>query len=282
MDIAPTFLLGTHRSGTTILGKLLSEFPSVAYAQEPRHIWSWKNHHKDDDLLRACDSDEKISIHIRESFSDYVSSSGAQRLVEKTPSNCLRVEFINEIFPDGRFIHLLRDGRSVLPSQQKIMQRSVTVRGASRRALQIPPWEWHHYLPQFYQAVRLRMTGEPLSFWGPRPPGYKQWIKYDQPHVVLAKQWVALTRAACESTNQLGESRYIQVRYEDLLADPLAVLRQCARFMKEDIEEEALAKISKRVELNRSAAWRNLLSQSTLNDVRPYMEPMLETIGYQW
>ena len=35
----PILVVGTHRSGTTLLGRALGHHPEVAYWEEPRHVF---------------------------------------------------------------------------------------------------------------------------------------------------------------------------------------------------------------------------------------------------
>ncbi len=48
---------------------------------------------------------------------------GARYLSEKTPSNIFAAARLLEIFPDGRFVHVIRDGRDVLASHRDVRRR---------------------------------------------------------------------------------------------------------------------------------------------------------------
>ena len=48
---------------------------------------------------------------------------GALYFSEKTPSNISAAAQLLEIFPDGRFVHILRDGRDVLASHRDVRRR---------------------------------------------------------------------------------------------------------------------------------------------------------------
>lgn len=54
---------------------------------------------------------------------------GARYLSEKTPSNIAVAGPLLELFPDGRFVHVLRDGRDVLLSHREV-ERRLERRGA--------------------------------------------------------------------------------------------------------------------------------------------------------
>ena len=116
----PIFLIGTHRSGTTWLGTLFEALDGISYWPEPRQVWSYKNWHKPDDLLTSCDASVNIKEYIKQRFSKYVISNSGTRFCEKTPSNCLRIPFMYSIYPNGKFILIIRDGRAVYRSTREI------------------------------------------------------------------------------------------------------------------------------------------------------------------
>lgn len=116
----PTFIVGCGRSGTTILGELLSQHPDVTYLNEPRHIWGidpqtdiWTQGARGKLLLTAADAHSRKARAIHKAFVDAV---GDGRLVEKLPINSFRVGYLNRLFPDARYVHLIRDGVEVAQS----------------------------------------------------------------------------------------------------------------------------------------------------------------------
>lgn len=112
----PLIILGSVRSGTTLLGSLLRQHPDVAYWEEPKHIWRHRHAYRKHDVLTAADATPPVRNFVRNQFAQFLAQSGRKRFVEKTPSNCVRVPFIREIFPDVQFIHLIRDGRAAVVS----------------------------------------------------------------------------------------------------------------------------------------------------------------------
>jgi len=49
-------------------------------------------------------------------FSNFAAGRGKKRWAEKTPNNVFCIEQILEFFPDGKFVHVIRDGRDVVLS----------------------------------------------------------------------------------------------------------------------------------------------------------------------
>jgi len=110
MNIA--LIIGCARSGTSILGELLSSHPDVRYIFEAHNIWEIagpgeNNSHR----LTQGHATPCVIKSVRKWF---LSQQGSARLlVEKNPRNILRVPYIKKIFPEAKIIHIVRDGRDV-------------------------------------------------------------------------------------------------------------------------------------------------------------------------
>jgi hypothetical protein len=120
----PIFLIGAARSGTTFVGRLLRLHPHVAYWIEPKYVWRYGNASAASDVRTAEEATPEVTRYIRGKFAGFARKAGKPRFAEKTPSNCLRVPFIHAVFPDGRFLHLTRDGRdAALSARNKWLSR---------------------------------------------------------------------------------------------------------------------------------------------------------------
>jgi LPS sulfotransferase NodH len=123
----PVFILGCGRSGTTILGKVLSKHGKIAYLNEPRDLWSSAYPETDIWTSKACTSGGRIHLsaadavdaksrRIRRMFRFETLVSGRPLLIEKLPINNFRLGLIRAIFPDARYIHIYRNGLEVASS----------------------------------------------------------------------------------------------------------------------------------------------------------------------
>ena len=117
----PIFILGTGRSGTTILGIVLSMHKEVGYLNEPKAIWHLVHPHEDiignysqvpDAKYRLATEDATDEMRQRafQMFGAYLTATRSKRLVDKYPELIFRVDFVRAIFPDARFIFLVRNG----------------------------------------------------------------------------------------------------------------------------------------------------------------------------
>lgn len=112
------FVIGCARSGTTVLADLISAHPDVAGVFEAHAVWERAGAGPDGShRLVARDATPEVRTELgawarRE-------GRGHALLVEKNPRNTLRVPFLRTVFPQARFVHVVRDGRdtawSLLP-----------------------------------------------------------------------------------------------------------------------------------------------------------------------
>jgi hypothetical protein len=128
-------IVGASRSGTTLLQNVLGAHPEVVTPQETHvfhnycrlliDMWNFDERRYDGiqrpvGLPTIIEREELIAA-VRELPLAVVRASiarkpGATVFVEKTPSNSLETDLINEMFPDCRFIHVIRDPFAVVAS----------------------------------------------------------------------------------------------------------------------------------------------------------------------
>ncbi|MFL5767581.1 MAG: sulfotransferase [Actinomycetota bacterium] len=210
------FVVGSGRSGTTLLRLMLEQHPDLAIPpesyfpismrhREPRYVSS-AGFDLDafvTDLLRNVRfqdwglNEQKVrtALHgaeaidwaeaIRRTFALYAEREGKPRYGDKTPWFIMRITELSELFPESRFVHLIRDGRDV--------------------------------------ALSIREMS-----WGPsRMPA-------------LAEFWAKRIRIGRTEGARLGPERYLELRYEDLVEDPVSALRRVCPFLDLDFRQEML------------------------------------------
>ena len=112
----PVFVIGMHRSGTTLLERLLARHPAVAAGGESQRFVA--------QLCLAADHhcrvalDETLVQHARDfaaigrgyvDASRYLLRDGRTHFTEKLPSHWLHVGFIRRALPHARILHVTRD-----------------------------------------------------------------------------------------------------------------------------------------------------------------------------
>jgi hypothetical protein len=111
-DLNIALLIGCARSGTSIFAEAVAAHPAVKYVFEPHEIWELAGHGENGShRLTAAHATPQVCDRIRTWFA--AQSCGAALVLDKTPRNALRIPFLRTVFPEAKFIHIVRDGRDV-------------------------------------------------------------------------------------------------------------------------------------------------------------------------
>lgn len=193
---APVFLIGCARSGTSILGEAIAAHPRVAYLFEASAIWNTLVPERPDHRLTEADATTRVARAIDAALEKARRDLRGDVLIEKNPKHVIRIRFLNAIYPDARFLHIIRDGRDTVAS---LMFRN---RGERWGHLEIPGWR------------------ELLERY-PR-----------ENHVRCAHQWRDAVTVAQNDAHSLPPSRYHEIRYEGLVQDAAGVVARVLEFLE--------------------------------------------------
>lgn len=130
----PVFIIGCGRSGTSMLTKLLRNHQDICSYSEANEIWDpegypwyrsqldrspiWYDAISYTNVWRQYFGD-KYKKELKGIFGCYQYISKKKVFLNKSPMNTFRIPDILEIFPDAKFIHIIRDGRPVAYSWAK-------------------------------------------------------------------------------------------------------------------------------------------------------------------
>lgn len=136
------FICGCPRSGTTMLADLLGASSQVIALQETGFKFRSKSGLVDyEEYLRIAENGDHTVSTIGElkkdvfpmadrEFYEYVvskyidifcsSKADAKFVIDQTPNNVLLSYHLSRVFPSGKFIHIVRDGRAVFNSVKKV------------------------------------------------------------------------------------------------------------------------------------------------------------------
>jgi hypothetical protein len=125
--VAPVFIIGMGRSGTTLLGRLLGVHPEVGFMNEPKALWHLVR--ADEDVIGSYapaetgrlyldeeDATPAVRERARAMFGWFQTLSRSVRVVDKYPELIFRRDFVRAIFPDARFLVATRGPERTLSS----------------------------------------------------------------------------------------------------------------------------------------------------------------------
>ncbi len=251
----PIVILGAPRSGTTILSQLLKLHPAVYLANEPRILWKYGNDSRSD-ALRAVHATPAIRSHIRREFASQMRTAERIRLVEKTPSNSLRVEFVDVVLDDCVFVHVMRSGVESVLSIREYWRNFST--GLVRNQLwvrlkEMKPSQMPHYAREFARRISGKFVPGVAgpSVWGPRPPGIVEMARDLDLLEVCAWQWRTCVESACRAGRELPPHRYTECRLDELDSEGLRKILQFCQLAPSD---EVMAEHARRFDASASGS----------------------------
>jgi len=224
----PIFILGTGRSGTTILGIVLSMHKDVGYLNEPKAIWHVI--HPDEDIIGSYSSGnakyrlyaKDMTVEMRQRalqmFGAFLSATGTKRIVDKYPELIFRVDYVRALFPDARFIFLVRNGWDTCTSIATWSDRNgIQLKGETHDWWGVNSRKWNLLVNQ------LVSTDNDLT-------DIVEDIKNTNCHIDRAiVEWVVTMREGLSLIET--KSEYIHtVRFEELTSEPKEILSSLCNF----------------------------------------------------
>lgn len=286
------FVLGTGRCGSTLVHEVLARHPDVGFLTNvedrlPVPAWAgrWNNElyrrvpprftHKG--RLRYAPSeayrllDRQVSPILSSPFRDLLAEDVTPWLEARTRrffverariqdralflhkfTGWPRSGFLRRILPDARFVHVIRDGRAVASS-----------------FLQMPWWQGYR--------------GPTEWGWGPLPAEYQElWERSARSFAVLAGlEWRILLEAFETAQAQVPEGRWLDVRYEDFVAEPREWTQRILAFLDlEWVPEFEAGFKTYRFDSARKEAYRSDLGIHDVALLDEALAPVLERYAY--
>lgn len=117
VSVEPIFLIGTYRSGTTLLRYIIDSHSNISCPPESNFISPLSQLLTDPTYQRSLErmgfDKEHVTSKIRELcnyfFCNYASSFGKQRWADKTPLYIRHLQFLRFLYPESRFIMIYRN-----------------------------------------------------------------------------------------------------------------------------------------------------------------------------
>ena len=245
------FVIGTSRSGLTPLMDLIAYHKSFAWPSQlnelypekfslsflsrivelpffnskikferyiPKHseaysFWnnSFKGFRRPFRDLSSDDVNPIISKKFRKSVSRVMKYQGKNNFIAEY-SGWSRIDFLKTIFPNAKFIHIVRDGRAVANSLTNV------------------------YFWRGYEGINQWRWGTPDKDL------LDSWEKYDKSFLGLAGiQWKILVNNINDKGRNLGDD-FLTIRYEDMVSNPHKSAKKCIDFIGLDSDSDYFKK----------------------------------------
>ena len=284
----PIFIIGSGRSGSTVFHEILSEHPDFYWLSnlssifprfpvinktlmmsidlpiinhvikrviKPSESWNfWECYSKSfvDPIRDIVSSD--VTIKEKREIKNalfQLSTKRRNRFLGKIVG-WPRVGFIQEIFNDVKFIHIIRDGRAVVNS-----------------IINVDWWQgWRG--PSNWQRPDLT------------PAQKEEWQKYNESFIALAAiEWKILMDAHEKAKEKINNNNFLEIRYENLCADPVDTLKKAIEFCELDWSTKLYGKL-KKVRLNSANnKYKNDLTKDQIEILENVLHLYLMKYGYE-
>jgi len=169
---------------------------------------------------------------LRASFGTITRWSGGQVLVSKRIANNQRIPLLAEAFPEARFVHLIRDGRAVA-----------------------------------YSLSRVDWWDKDVVWWyGDTPRRWRE--DGNDPWELCAEHWNRELASIGAGLASVPAERCLEVRYSELIADPIPGIERIAAFGGLGPHTGWHAELTRLSYPNKDESWRQHLD----DDVRARIE----------
>ena len=224
----PVVIIGAGRSGTNMLRDILTSIDSVATwpCDEINYIWRRGQVSNLTDELEPESLKIRNRAYIRSCFDKIAKKYSAEFVVEKTCANSLRVDYVDKIIPEAKYIYIVRDGRDVVASAKKRWTSGIDIPYILKKVPYVPFSDLPYYAIRYLKTRinRLLSKENALSSWGPRYKGIDSDVKNLPIEEVCAVQWKNCVVKSDTAFQNLSGDKYIKIYYEDFVRSPVKKL----------------------------------------------------------
>lgn len=278
-------IIGAPRSGTNMLRDLLVELPGVGTwpCDEINYIWRHGNVLFPSDQFTPEMASPSIKQYIQGHFDSYANKNNLNVLVEKTCANSLRVDFVNEVVPDAKYIFIVRDGLDAVGSAMLRWKADLDIPYLLKKLRYVPPTDLPYYGLRYFRHRFYRIfSGEKrLAIWGPVLSEMKAILKKRTLDESCALQWAVCVDSSEQAFSHIPSERVLRVKYEDFVLNPVEKFGKVANFVGKSMSHDFEMKLASRVSASSVGKGRAQLGVKDIERLTPLIETTLTRYGYR-
>lgn len=183
-------------------------------------------------------------VALRRTFGTVRSLGGGTCLVSKRIANNLRIPLLARIFPEARFVFVVRDGRAVAASLSRV------------------DW-WEDSFVWWYGGTPRRWREEGRDPWE-----------------LCARNWVEELRAIEAGLRSVPAAHVLRLRYEDAVAEPIRTFEAVAAFLGLPPDRRWRSALGRLALQDRVEHWRERLDPAITERITTIQRSELERYGY--
>ena len=232
---SPVFIIGTGRSGTTLLGMLLSMHRDIIFLNEPKIIWYAANRMDDaigsynksagTYLLNESDATNNVIKTIHSVYGCLNKITGSKLIADKYPELIFRMDYALKIFIDAKFIFITRNFYDTIYSTQLWNKNKTVIKNNTRE-------DWWGLDNRKWKLICKELV--PQSFL--LKNHIQEIILFKDDILKSAVEWIITMEKGIE---EMGiRKNIVQIKYEQLISDHKSSLQTLISFLQLPSDEK--------------------------------------------
>ena len=268
--IKPLIVVGAGRSGTTLRNTIVQHNKVVSFRYEMNAMWKYCNEMIEHDCFTPEQhSNKKIKKFINNEFKKLSDKNNKEFVLDKTVANIMRIRYVQDVLPNSKILHIIRDGRAVVASAMKRWQSSEPTSYYFSKFRTVPKRSIPYFLASKIKdklkgTAKKTQTREP---WGSKWIGFSDDISKLDLVSLCARQWARQIESAEMQKKFLKAGTYSEIRYEDLINNPNENFKKIHEFFMLDYDDAHIQALSDKVNKDNNKKWQDELSHDDLDKI---------------
>lgn len=279
----PLIIIGAPRSGTNMLRDVITKLNGFCTwpCDEINYIWRHGNKSFPTDEFSSNMADQKTKQFIRKQFQWPANKYNCEYVVEKTCANSLRVEFVDEILPEAKYIYIRRNGYDVIPSAMQRWKAELDLKYIFKKARFVPLSDIPYYLFKYLnnRVIKLFSRKGQLKTWGPKFAGMQHIAETKELDEVCAHQWQKCVQRSEEAFVNMDRKRFVVVEYEKFVTNPAEELGRILKDLNLNYRNEDIGDAVNKVSSRSVGKGKSKLSEASIRRIEPIVRSVEENLN---